>query len=1193
MLDQFRASDRKLSKQALEQLKQATVGKAVQFSAGGIDWKGILDSRSGSAGVFHYGVTLDDDLGRFQLSHREDNRMLAHVFFYGESIALTVPAAVVEDDNWEMQVTSLERVVCAPPDATYGENGASPESDGFLSASQASVKAGGEAPLGQDLDGPVAAPPILNSKPDSTFVLYIDFDGEVVTHPGWNNGNTINAAPDPGANDVDYVTAVWARTAEDYAPFDINVTTDRAVFDAAAVSNRVMCVSTPTNTAAPGAGGVAYLNSFGYDTPCWNFNIYSDYYSADTVSHEVGHTVGLSHDGRSNEEYYGGHGGTGPTSWSPIMGAAWANANDEQVTQWSKGEYPDASNQEDDFTVITSNGFGFEADDKGDTLSNAAELLIIDGAVSDSGIIEKPTDLDWVSFATSGGSVSLNFEPIDVNSPYASQRGSNLALSAELYDSSGSLLVTANDESGLDAYINTTLAAGIYYVRLNGMPRGDLSTGFPEYGSIGQYTISGSIPQSGLISVSPSSAEYAPFTSTGTCYVSTESSWTWSCDADWVTSFESASQAGDQRFDYSISSNPELVPRTAEIVFSIDGYSTTHTIIQQASTGDDHSNVLEGSTLIQPDSITGGVLETEGDLDVFRIQIRKFGDLTVESSGYTNTFGEILSSTGVVLASNDNGLVPNFSITRSLSPGIYYIRVRHALTRGIGAYRVITRLDTTNSMGINPEERSVPAMGGDYGFSVISNTVWQWSSDSAWLTSSEAGEQIFGQRFDYSVAENNGSTRVGHITLTAGTVQIIHTVTQIGIDGDDHGNTNSLATDLALDSSADGEIEAVGDVDVFRVILPTTGDLRMWSTGIMDSRCTLYDATGEVVASNDDLVGLNFGFTEKLTAGTYYAHVRHFSQLGTGDYVIHSEFDAAESVTARYTAGFGGLLSGPPIQTVAVGGNPVVVTAVPVSGQVFMQWSDGHPLAARDDSGLVNDIDVTAEFAYTLAVAVEGGDVLHDNQNPKVDYGDRWINEIAPMNFVITNNGSETLADLQLAASGHHVAQWSLSPLAVSTLLPGESTSFTATLQGTSPGEKTAFFTVTATGTNVAPFRIPVVTNILDFIVVNTPGQSNGAVVAGDETDAPVDRPDLPEGIIGLASDGYYRHAFQVPTEDSPIPGFEFSTDGIEWTVVEPFAVELISADDDGVDYEALFTTLQLWAPYLLISEVPNQPTDP
>ena len=45
--------------------------------------------------------------------------------------------------------------------------------------------------------------------------------------------------------------------------------------------------------------------------------------------------------------------------------------------QWSKGEYLDANNKEDDITVMTENGMPLRADDHGDSLEGAT--LVTDG----------------------------------------------------------------------------------------------------------------------------------------------------------------------------------------------------------------------------------------------------------------------------------------------------------------------------------------------------------------------------------------------------------------------------------------------------------------------------------------------------------------------------------------------------------------------------------------------------------------------------------------------------------------------------------------------------------------------------------------------------------------------------------------------------------------------------------------------
>ena len=76
----------------------------------------------------------------------------------------------------------------------------------------------------------------------------------------------------------------------------------------------------------------------------------------------MGHNLSLSHDGTPTSAYYGGH-GSEETSWGPLMGTGY-NRN---VSQWSKGEYSGANNQEDDIQLIGSRLL-MRGDDHGNTL---------------------------------------------------------------------------------------------------------------------------------------------------------------------------------------------------------------------------------------------------------------------------------------------------------------------------------------------------------------------------------------------------------------------------------------------------------------------------------------------------------------------------------------------------------------------------------------------------------------------------------------------------------------------------------------------------------------------------------------------------------------------------------------------------------------------------------------------------------
>ena len=88
------------------------------------------------------------------------------------------------------------------------------------------------------------------------------------------------------------------------------------------------------------------------------------------------------------------------------------------VTQWDRGEYFESNNGgpsanfgdgPDDLTVITTkNGFGFRPDMVGNVQSMATPLTSSGTAVSANGIIETRDDVDYFSFITGSGTVSLN-----------------------------------------------------------------------------------------------------------------------------------------------------------------------------------------------------------------------------------------------------------------------------------------------------------------------------------------------------------------------------------------------------------------------------------------------------------------------------------------------------------------------------------------------------------------------------------------------------------------------------------------------------------------------------------------------------------------------------------------------------------------------------------------------------------------
>ncbi len=321
----------------------------------------------------------------------------------------------------------------------------------------------------------------LESLPGAPGIIYLDFDGEVVSGTRWVGGGQINAES-PNFSD-EKILNIWKIMAEDFRPFNLNVTTRRDLFDAAPRNRRMMCIFTSTNDAAPGSGGVAYLRSFSsnsFDDPCWVYNIGSTRAAGETGSHEVGHTLGLSHDSKGSTEYYGGHG-----KWSPIMG--WSAS--KQIGQWSKGEFEGANQTQDDIAVIgdNRNGVGFQNDDHGNDINTATSLKVdSEGEVDPDqnfGLINSQGDKDVFSFVTETGDVSFTFNP-DPDYP-------NLNIQARILNALGEE-VAFSDPLGLSASISTNLPGSTYFIEIDGVGEGNLIDGYSDYASLGNYFISGS-----------------------------------------------------------------------------------------------------------------------------------------------------------------------------------------------------------------------------------------------------------------------------------------------------------------------------------------------------------------------------------------------------------------------------------------------------------------------------------------------------------------------------------------------------------------------------------------------------------------------------------------------------------------------------------------------------------------------------
>ena len=469
----------KLDQSGLRRLQ--ALEKGIKVLLPSFDGDGIpaqVGLRMEDHGWLRFGGALAGLDGSFTLNTNFD-RVFGLILLPESEIAIEI----VTEENGEVVMVErrLSAVICWPKAKDSQTDLEMPSAAAAESGEGVRISRGGVVPE-------------IDTRPGAKGVVYLDFDGEQVVDTSWNNGSVINAAP--SSLTPTEIREVLARVAEDYAPFDITFTTRRADYESATVGRRMRVIVTPTDSAYPGGGGVAFTGSwsragasFSETIPAWVFTL-SAKSVAEAISHEVGHTLGLSHDGTRSTSYYSGHGGTlsSPTSWAPIMGMSYYKS----LTHWSKGEYANSNNTEDDLAILgkIANGIGLA-----DRSEAVGVLEVQGGSFSASGVLRDFSKPHSFQFSTMGGSISASVMPSAEITGY-----SNADLQLELQDVSnapdGPTMAISNPLDALGASLSKVLAAGTYRLLIrsaaNGeKPPGGYVLGYSAYGSVGGYRLSG------------------------------------------------------------------------------------------------------------------------------------------------------------------------------------------------------------------------------------------------------------------------------------------------------------------------------------------------------------------------------------------------------------------------------------------------------------------------------------------------------------------------------------------------------------------------------------------------------------------------------------------------------------------------------------------------------------------------------
>jgi hypothetical protein len=380
-------------------------------------------------------------------------------------------------------------------------------------------------PIGSWLGHDVTLPK-LSSDPNAPTTVYLNFTGDYLS--SWfgyaMDGTKVQPfqnitipvfhtdynAPYFSLGEQDFIRNIWERVAEDFSPFNINVTT---INPGKAASSKTMQVDIGGLDFRVGksSSGTSGFESYTKDSPHVVFVFTSEFLSqrpddglysnqranqvASSAAHEVGHAFGLDHDRVYDEndpnwklvnEYDPGDGIT-----TPIMGDnlsflrhTWSDGNIGVGTLTDGEDTLHYYIKQDDLNVIGSAGnkdpnlgtvtwFGRRVDNYGHTLATATPLpvQVLPGSISAKGIIVDRTDVDAFSFTTGAGTVSIRLDTI--------RRGATLHGRIELWSDNGMIAADDRDDR-LGAAITASLAAGKYYVKV--MSHGG-------YGDIGQYTL--------------------------------------------------------------------------------------------------------------------------------------------------------------------------------------------------------------------------------------------------------------------------------------------------------------------------------------------------------------------------------------------------------------------------------------------------------------------------------------------------------------------------------------------------------------------------------------------------------------------------------------------------------------------------------------------------------------------------------
>ena len=720
--------------------------------------------------------------------------------------------------------------------------------------------------------------------------IYLDFDGHTENHVEWGKQAT-GGGPivtpafsfDADGNNFtqaerDSIEEIWERVAEDFRPFNVNVTTVLPNRPAGFVNAFDMLVSIGGNgswdsqnnrfNAITNSFSVANQpqTAFAFQTPHSGLNSEFEQNIAASVSQTIAVAMGLEiHRPSQNSAPLEGDGLIAPILGDQIVGLDQNPNPNSQRDIWFNARGTTSAIQDDLAELIANNPqVNYRLDDVGDTDVDSTGIPVLLGTEVVSGVIETNDDVDVFTFTTAATIINIDVTTLDLRARFnAATPGSNLDPVVTLRDESGQVLqVVGVQDNALNANINQLVRSGTYYLEVSN--RG-------EYGNLGRYTVT----ISGVDNL-PSFSNPIALGSKPNAPVSVYLAFNGGFLPDGSPllgsrafgigqrGFPAYDSDGDQ-FTFSQTELDEMAQIWARVAEDFAPFDVNVTTVRPPNLND-----REAMQII----IGGG-----GEI---------YGDPTSPGVSLLNAFS--------VSQSPNIGLIFAQNIQQGAASDAQHIafRVSANAARMLG----LDRHPEYDASGVetNPEDPGTIELGPIMGAPLGSlRDTWSNAPDS---TSSQNFQNDLNIITDPVV---NGITfRV-----------------------DDHGNSIPFATIMSIgpgDDQISGIIEMNDDVDVFRfntldamAVITVRGlDLTAQYPGVtnpgsnLDPVLELLDGTGAVLATHDanpangNPSSLSATISQNLLAGTYYIRVSNRAEYGNlGEYTVTVQGVDGDPVTVE------------------------------------------------------------------------------------------------------------------------------------------------------------------------------------------------------------------------------------------------------------------------------------------------------